>query len=101
MLGISRDNGETWSVKAVRPPERDLLDVRVASASMAVNDDGILGFMWYGANGRSAYFGVSTDGGDSIAKVITLTPPIDERQKALVVDERRLFVSPPRWNPLP
>lgn len=101
MLGISKDNGETWTVKAVKPPVHDGLDVRAGSASLAVNDGGILGFMWYGANGRSAYFGISTDEGDSLAKVITLTPPIDLRQDPLLADDRRLFVSPPRWNVVP
>jgi hypothetical protein len=102
MLGTSRDNGQTWTVKSVKSPQGDALDVRVGSASLAIGEDGVLGFMWYGKNGTRAYFGVSVDGGDSIATVIQLTPDssVDPTRDASLTDDRRLFVFPPAWNTL-
>lgn len=100
MLGTSRDNGETWTVKSVRSAQGTALDVRAGSVSLAINKEGVLGFMWYGKNGDRAYFGVSADGGDSVAKVIALTPvsPVDRSRDTPPADERRLFVFPPAWN---
>lgn len=100
MLATSRDNGQTWIVKSVKSLEGEALDVRVGSASLAIGEDGVLGFMWYGKNGDRAYFGVSVDGGDSIAKVIQLTPDssMDTTRHRSLTDDRRLFVFPPAWN---
>ncbi|HVI07422.1 MAG TPA: hypothetical protein VND65_03910 [Candidatus Binatia bacterium] len=97
MLGLSRDSGQTWSVKSVRPPDGAAWDMRPASASLAVNREGILGFLWYGETGERAYFGISADQGDSLAAVIPLTPPNVETEIPFV-DERRLFITPPSWN---
>ena len=99
MLGTSRDNGQTWTVKSVKSAQGGALDVRAGSASLAINKDGVLGFMWYGTN-RGVYFGASVDGGDSIARVISLSPDssVDLSRNGPLADDRRLSVFPPAWN---
>ena len=100
VLATSRDKGQTWSVGAVKTPLNRSLDVSPGTASLAVNKNGVLGFMWYGKDWDRVYFGVSFDGGESIAKVITLTPslPGEVRATQPLADERRLMVYPPVWN---
>jgi hypothetical protein len=100
MLARSQDKGKTWNVTSVKSPEHRTLDVRGGSVSLAINKDGVLGFMWYGKNGDRVYFGASFDGGDSIAKVVQLTPdlPANMARNWQEADDRRLFVYPPAWN---
>ena len=100
VLATSRDRGQTWTVRSVKAPLDGALDVSPGTASLAVNKDGVLGFMWYGKDWGRVYFGPSFDGGDSIAEVATLTPtsPIEQLQNRSLADERRLMVYPPAWN---
>jgi hypothetical protein len=101
MLATSRDKGYTWNAKSINmPPQDHASDVRVDSASVAVNRNGVLGFMWYGKNADSVYFGVSFDDGGSIAKVVPLTPDslISPTREGEQADDRRLFVYPPVWK---
>lgn len=99
MLGTSRDNGQSWTVKSVKAAEGGVLDVRAGTASLACNREGVLGFMWYGKDGDRSYFGASVDGGDSIARVISLMPAsADSSRVRHLADDRRLFVYPPAWN---
>jgi hypothetical protein len=100
MLATSRDKGHTWSVKSVTSPRSIALDLRVGTVSLAINKDGVLGFMWYGKNGERAYFGASFDGGNSITEVVRLTPnsPVNSARDAELADDRRLVVYPPSWN---
>lgn len=100
MLATSSDQGRSWSVKPVGVPEEIALDLRVGSVSIAINKDGVLGFLWYGKNADRVYFGVSFDGGDSIASVLPLSPnpPLEYGREQPQADERRLFVYPPVWK---
>jgi hypothetical protein len=100
VLATSRDRGQTWTVRAVKAPPNRSLDVSPGTASLAVNKEGVLGFMWYGKDWDRVYFGPSFDGGDSIAEVVALTPsfPGEPRQDRPLADERRLVVYPPVWN---
>jgi hypothetical protein len=100
MLATSRDKGQTWSVKSVTLPHDDVPDVRVGSVSLAINKNGVLGFMWYGQNPERVYFGLSLDDGSSIASVVSLTPGAGTRPEHEVeqADDRRLFVYPPIWK---
>jgi len=102
MLASSRDRGRTWRVRMVKALGGGSVDVRVGSASLAINKDGVLGFMWYGRRAEDVYLGLSFDGGDSLGKVVMLTPDLSTglSRDTRMVDERRLFVSPPVWNTL-
>lgn len=104
MLARSRDGGQTWSVKTLDTPLHRTLDVSPGTASLAVNKNGVLGFMWYGKDWNRVYFGASFDGGGSIAEVVSLTPPLNSispnapQPNLELADERRLMVYPPVWN---
>jgi hypothetical protein len=100
VVASSRDMGKTWTVRTVKGPQGQPLDVSPATVSLAVNKDGVLGFMWYSTNWRHVYFGISRDGGDSIVQIAELTPHFSEnlRSDATAADERRLFVYPPVWD---
>lgn len=102
MLAASRDEGRTWAIKSVKPPQNLALDLRAGSLSLAANKDGVLGFMWYGRNADRIYFGVSIDGGSSLRDIVQLTPgPLaDSPHGAVLADDRRVFVYPPTWDPL-
>ena len=81
------------------PPET-LLDLHMGSVSIAINKDGVLGFMWYSKDSDHVYFGASFDGGQSISKVVQLTPnlpSIPARERPLA-DDRRLDIYSPAWN---
>lgn len=101
MLATSRDKGVTWRVGPVRSPQGVTLDLRVNTVSLAVNKDGVLGFMWYGKNADRVYFGASFDGGNSLGQVVPLTPDAvpSLTNSREVADDRRLFVYPPAWKP--
>ena len=104
MLAMSRDGGQTWSVKTLDTPLHRALDVSPGTASLAVNKNGVLGFMWYGKDWNQVYFGVSFDSGASIAGVVSLTPPLaptlqnESPPRQALADERRLMIYPPVWN---
>ena len=99
MLATSRDQGRTWAVKPIRATQGSALDVRVGTVSLAINEDGVLGFLWYGRNGDRAFFGISVDGGESIARVVALTPDSSiDLSNGPLADDRRLFVFPPSWD---
>jgi hypothetical protein len=101
MLATSRDKGQTWSVQSVTlPPHDETSDVRAGSVSLAVNKNGVLGFMWYGPNPERVYFGLSLDDGSSITSIVSLTPGAGMRPEHEVeqADDRRLFVYPPIWK---
>ena len=100
MLATSFDKGKTWTVSPVTAPQYGPLDVSAEPPSLAVNKDGVLGFMWYGKSWDRVYFGPSFDGGHSLAQVILLTPamPAGLTRSGELADERRLFVYPPAWN---
>ena len=81
MLATSTDKGRTWSTHSVNPPSGVSLDVAfLASPSIAVNKEGLIGFLWYGQGRHPAFFGISRDGGASISEIIRLTP--EERASA-------------------
>jgi hypothetical protein len=100
MLAVSRDQGRTWNVKTLKAPQDRALDVGVGSVSLAASRNGVLGFMWYGKTGEHVYFGASFDDGNSIEKVVSLTPDtfVSPPHEGAQADERRLFVVPPIWD---
>src|SRR5580698_78505 len=104
MSATSRDGGHTWSVRTLKTPLHGALDVSPGTATLDVNKNGVLGFMWYGEDWERVYFGTSFDGGESIADVVSLTPPSNSisptapQPRLELADERRLMVYPPVWN---
>jgi len=100
MLATSLDKGKTWTVGPVTAPRHGLLDVSADPPSLAVNKDGVLGFMWYGKSWDRVYFGASFDGGHSLAEIIPLTPAMSAglTRSEEPADERRLSVYPPAWS---
>jgi hypothetical protein len=75
MLATSTDQGRTWSIHPVNPPAGASLDIAfLAAPSIAVNKEGVMGFLWYGQGRHPAFFGVSRDGGGSISELMRLTP---------------------------
>jgi hypothetical protein len=100
MVATSKDGAESWTIKSVKLPPETLLDLHMGSVSIAINKDGVLGFMWYSKDSDHVYFGASFDGGQSISKVVQLTPnlpSIPARERPLA-DDRRLDIYSPAWN---
>jgi hypothetical protein len=73
MLAKSANRGLTWKVSKMETPLGQGLDVGTGVA-IARNEQGVLGVLWYGRDGLSAYLGLSYDSGPMIDKVIPLTP---------------------------
>jgi hypothetical protein len=86
MLATSTDEGRTWTTNPVKLPSGEVGDVGLEAPSLAINQAGAIGFMWYSQDDQRAFFGASFDGGASLAQVIPLTPAV-AGDPALLLDK--------------
>lgn len=98
MLARSADGGATWQTHRVAAPPGETIDIGFKAPSLAVNDHGVLAFLWYGHGQQRVYCGVSLDNGHTLARVDELTPAIEPHRPTWPMVERSLnaIISPPR-----